>query len=159
MLKQLLPRMFPSARSNDFIRIAENVVTTSGSEVQSATKVVPKNVPPSPLRSAKSAAVEARPANSAAANLASGARPLVRGVLQGLGIREIKDDFDRDTYRVVYTVKLANAIYVLHAFKKKSKFGISTPHHEIELVRKRYLEAQKLDEAYESLSERDADDE
>lgn len=86
-----------------------------------------------------------------------GEQPLVRGALQGLGIREIKDDFDRDTYRVVYTVKLAHAIYVLHAFKKKSKFGISTPHHDIELVRKRYLEAERLDKAYGSLSEREAE--
>ena len=86
-------------------------------------------------------------------------QPLVRGALKGLGIREIKDDFDRDTYRVVYTVKLANAVYVLHAFKKKSKFGISTPHHDIELVRKRYQQARKLDEAYDSHSPKRRDDE
>jgi phage-related protein len=86
-------------------------------------------------------------------------QPLVRGALKGLGIREIRDDFDRDTYRVVYTVKLANAIYVLHAFKKKSKFGISTRKHDIDLVRQRYREAQRLDEEYESPSARDENDE
>jgi phage-related protein len=76
---------------------------------------------------------------------AEGEKPLVRGPLKGLGIRELRDDFDRDTYRVVYTVKLAGAIYVLHAFKKKSKFGISTPAHDIDLVLQRYHEAVRLD--------------
>lgn len=78
---------------------------------------------------------------------AAGEKPLAKGTLKGLGIREIRDDFDRDTYRVVYTVKLANAVYVLHAFKKKSKFGISTPSHQIDVVKQRYLEAVKLDAA------------
>lgn len=79
-------------------------------------------------------------------------RPLTKGVLKGLGIRELKMDFDRDTYRVVYTVKLRHAVYVLHAFKKKSRFGISTPVNEIELVRQRYLVAVELDKAYASPS-------
>jgi phage-related protein len=78
---------------------------------------------------------------------APGEKPLSKGVLKGLGIRELRVDFDRDTYRVVYTVKLAKAVYVLHAFKKKSKFGISTPAQEIELVRQRYLAAVVLDAA------------
>lgn len=86
---------------------------------------------------------------------APGEKPLVGGALKGLGIRELRDDFDRDTYRVVYTVTLANAVYVLHAFKKKSKFGISTPAHEMELVRQRYLDAVKLDVAAQSRSPRD----
>jgi phage-related protein len=76
-----------------------------------------------------------------------GEKPLAGGILKGLGIREIRDDYDRDTYRVVYAVKLAHAVYVLHAFKKKSKFGISTPMHEIELVRQRYLTALATDAA------------
>ncbi|HEU4882031.1 MAG TPA: type II toxin-antitoxin system RelE/ParE family toxin [Longimicrobium sp.] len=86
---------------------------------------------------------------------AAGEKPLAQGTLKGLGIREISDDFDRDTYRVVYTVKLANAIYVLHAFKKKSKFDISTPKHEIDLVKQRYLEAVKLDAAVQSTPAQD----
>lgn len=81
---------------------------------------------------------------------APGEPPLSRGSLNGLGIREIKDDFDRDTYRLVYTVKLKHAVYVLHAFKKKSKFGISTPTHDIDLVRQRYREALELDAAYQA---------
>jgi phage-related protein len=84
-----------------------------------------------------------------------GEKPLAGGVLKGLGIREIRDDYDRDTYRVVYTVRLAKAVYVLHAFKKKSKFGISTPRYEIEVVRQRYLEAVKLDAAAQPTTTRD----
>ena len=84
-----------------------------------------------------------------------GEKPLAQGALKGLGIREIRDDFDRDTYRVVYTVKLANAVYVLHAFKKKSKFGISTPNHDVGLIKQRYLEAVKLDAAAQSTTAQD----
>jgi phage-related protein len=72
-------------------------------------------------------------------------KPLTKGPLKGLGIREIGVDFDRATYRVVYTVKLVRGVYVLHAFKKKSKSGISTPAHEMEVVRRRYAQAVRLD--------------
>ncbi|MBW3571732.1 MAG: type II toxin-antitoxin system RelE/ParE family toxin [Gemmatimonadetes bacterium] len=88
-----------------------------------------------------------------------GEKPLSGGVLKGLGIREIRDDHDRDTYRVVYTVRLTNAVYVLHAFKKKSKFGISTPVHEIEVVRRRYLRALESDAAWQSSAIQDEIDE
>ncbi len=55
----------------------------------------------------------------------------------GAGVLEIVDDYKGDTYRAVYTVKFKNAIYVLHAFQKKSKKGIKTPQHEIELIQQR----------------------
>jgi len=42
-----------------------------------------------------------------------------------------------DAFRVVYAVQLADEIFVLHAFQKKSKHGIKTPKHEIDLVRDR----------------------
>jgi len=42
-----------------------------------------------------------------------------------------------DTYRAVYTVKIADAIYVLHCFQKKSKQGIETPKQEMDRVRDR----------------------
>src|SRR5690349_25176764 len=45
----------------------------------------------------------------------------------GAGVLEIIDDFDGDTYRCVYTVRFSDAVYVLHAFQKKSKKGIETP--------------------------------
>ena len=52
----------------------------------------------------------------------------------GSGVLEVVSTFDTNTYRAVYTVRL-RAVYVLHAFQKKSKRGIATPKAEIELVR------------------------
>src|ERR1700740_336976 len=45
----------------------------------------------------------------------------------GAGVLEIVEDFSGDTYRAVYTVRFADAVYVLHVFQKKSKKGIATP--------------------------------
>lgn len=61
----------------------------------------------------------------------------------GSGVMEIVSDFDTNTYRAVYTVKLVDAIYVLHCFQKKSKHGISTPKKEIDLIKQRLREAQQ----------------
>ena len=55
---------------------------------------------------------------------------------------EVVDDEDGDTYRAVYTVRFAGVIYVLHAFQKKSRKGIETPRHEIELIRTRLKAAE-----------------
>jgi len=49
-----------------------------------------------------------------------------------------------DTWRAVYTVRFAEAVYVLHAFQKKSKRGIATPKHEIEIIRQRLTAAERL---------------
>lgn len=46
-----------------------------------------------------------------------------------------------DTYRAVYTVRFSDAIYVLHAFQKKSHKGIATAQHDIELIRQRLAAA------------------
>jgi phage-related protein len=54
----------------------------------------------------------------------------------GAGVLEIVEDHDGETYRGVYTVKFSNAIYVLHAFQKKSRKGIATPKADIDLIRK-----------------------
>jgi phage-related protein len=65
--------------------------------------------------------------------------------LKGFGggsIIEIVDDHDGDTYRAVYTVKFAAAIYVLHAFQKKSKTGIKTTKDDLELVHQRLKAAE-----------------
>lgn len=51
----------------------------------------------------------------------------LKGELQGLV--EIVDDWDGNTYRAVYTARLAGAIYVLHVFQKKATKGITTPRH------------------------------
>jgi phage-related protein len=71
----------------------------------------------------------------------SGARLLTGGSLKGLGVVELVDDFDGDTYRAVYTAKIGMVIVVLHAFKKKSMTGVATPRHDIELIRARYRAA------------------
>ncbi len=61
----------------------------------------------------------------------------------GAGILEIVEDHDGNTYRAVYTVRLAGRIYVLHAFQKKSKAGIRTPKAEIDLIKSRFKRAQE----------------
>ena len=60
----------------------------------------------------------------------------------GTGILEIATRFDKGTYRAMYTVRFQSAVYVLHAFQKKSKHGISTPKAEMDLVRKRLMAAE-----------------
>ena len=50
---------------------------------------------------------------------------------------------DGDAYRVVYTVRFKDAVYVLHAFQKKSKRGIKTPKHEIDVIRERLRAAEE----------------
>ena len=61
----------------------------------------------------------------------------------GAGVLEIVDDYRGDTYRAIYTVKFETAIYVLHAFQKKSKTGIKTPQQDIELIRQRLKSAEE----------------
>jgi phage-related protein len=60
----------------------------------------------------------------------------------GAGVLEVVEDHLGDTYRAVYTVKIANAVYVLHCFQKKSKQGSGTPKHEMDLIRERLKAAQ-----------------
>lgn len=62
---------------------------------------------------------------------------------KGTGVLEIVENFDSDTYRAVYTVKLAGVVYVLHAFQKKSKKGIATPKQDIELIESRLKRARE----------------
>jgi phage-related protein len=59
------------------------------------------------------------------------------------GILEITANHAGDTYRVVYTVRLAGRIYALHAFQKKSKAGIMTPKSEIKLIKARLKRAEE----------------
>ena len=63
----------------------------------------------------------------------------------GGGVVELIEDHDSDTYRAVYTVRLATAVYVLHAFKKKSKQGIKTPPRDVEMIKKRLKAAEEHD--------------
>jgi phage-related protein len=63
----------------------------------------------------------------------------------GSGVYELREAFDKNAYRVVHVVSLENAIYVLHAFMKKSKSGIGLPKTDINLIRTRLLRAQAED--------------
>ena len=56
---------------------------------------------------------------------------------------EVVEDHDGDTYRTAYTVRLAEAVYALHAFQKKSKKGIETPTAEMDTVRRRLKAAEE----------------
>ncbi len=76
------------------------------------------------------------------------ARPL-KG-FGGAAVFEIVDDFDGDTYRAVYTVRFAGAVYVLHAFQKKAKKGIATPRQEIALIRQRLQRAREDYDTWQS---------
>ncbi|HBO2483055.1 TPA: type II toxin-antitoxin system RelE/ParE family toxin [Pseudomonas aeruginosa] len=55
----------------------------------------------------------------------------------GSGVYELVEDHRGDTFRAVYTVKVGDAVHVLHAFQKKSKSGIATPQPDVELIEKR----------------------
>jgi phage-related protein len=66
----------------------------------------------------------------------------------GTGVLEIASDHRGDTYRAIYTVRLAKAVYV-HAFQKKSKRGIATPKAELDLIRARMQRAIEIDQQEE----------
>jgi len=55
----------------------------------------------------------------------------------GRGVLEVVEDFDGNAYRAVYTKRYSTGVYVLHVFQKKSKSGVATPKHEIELIKSR----------------------
>jgi phage-related protein len=65
----------------------------------------------------------------------SDAKPLVG--FGGASVLEVIEVHDRSTYRAVHTVRFANAVYVLHAFQKKSKKGIATAKQDIDLIKAR----------------------
>jgi len=73
----------------------------------------------------------------------TGQHPPSAKPLKGLGggTVELVENFDGDAYRAVYTVRFAEAVYVLHAFKKKSKRGIATPKGDIDLIKRRLRDA------------------
>ena len=68
--------------------------------------------------------------------------------MQGLGsgVFEIALAFRGDAFRVIYAVQIAAEIWVIHAFQKKSKQGIQTPKHEIDLIKNRL---KRLKEAFQ----------
>jgi phage-related protein len=58
------------------------------------------------------------------------------------GVLEMVEDSGGGTFRAVYTVKLSDAVYVLHCFQKKSAHGIATPKPDMDLIRERLKAAQ-----------------
>jgi phage-related protein len=62
----------------------------------------------------------------------------------GAGVLEVVEDDVSGTYRAVYTVKFAEAVFVLHCFQKKSKRGIATPKEDMDIIHARL----KIAEAY-----------
>jgi len=67
--------------------------------------------------------------------------------LRGFGaasLLEIVANYRGDTWRTVYTVRYADAVYVVHAFQKKSKRGIGTPQKELEVIRLRLAEIERI---------------
>jgi len=66
----------------------------------------------------------------------------------GSSVVEIALRYSSDAFRVVLAIHIGSRIYVLHAFQKKSKKGIETPQRDVDLIRKRYTEAQELANEY-----------
>jgi phage-related protein len=62
----------------------------------------------------------------------------------GASVLEIVASHRGDTWRAVYTVRYPEAVYVLHAFQKKSKSGIATPKKDMALVWQRLRDAERL---------------
>ena len=67
--------------------------------------------------------------------------------LKGFGsasVLEVVEDWDRNTYRAVYTVRFESAVFVLHVFQKKSKHGAATPKADLDLIRVRLKVAEQV---------------
>jgi len=58
------------------------------------------------------------------------------------GVLEVVESNRDGTYRAVYTVRFAHAVYALHCFQKKSTSGIATSQQDIELIKTRLKQAQ-----------------
>ncbi len=67
------------------------------------------------------------------------AKPL-RG-FRGASVMQVVQDFGGNTWRAIYTVAIAERVYVLHFFQKKLKRGIATPRKEIDLIERRLRQA------------------
>lgn len=65
----------------------------------------------------------------------------------GAGVLEVVENDSGGTYRAVYTVKFAEAVFVLHCFQKKSKAGIATPKADMEIIHTRLKQAEEIAKA------------
>ncbi len=62
----------------------------------------------------------------------------------GSGVFEIALPLRGDAFRVVYAVQIADELWVLHAFQKKSTQGIKTPQHEVDLIENRLKKLKEM---------------
>ena len=62
------------------------------------------------------------------------------------GVLEVREDFDRSTYRLMYVAKLGGVIFVLAAFQKKSRSGIATPRFMLDRIADRLRQAREIHE-------------
>jgi phage-related protein len=62
----------------------------------------------------------------------------------GAGVLEVTERHDGNTYRAVYTVRYAEAVYVLHVFQKRSTHGISTPARDIDAIKRELAVAERM---------------
>lgn len=78
-------------------------------------------------------------ANAALTIAAAGGKSDIAKPLRGLGsgVLEIGVRYMTDAYRVVYVTEIAGAVWAVHAFRKKSRAGVSTPKSDIDVVRSR----------------------
>ena len=76
----------------------------------------------------------------------TGQHPPSAKPLKGIapGVIELIEAFDGDAYRAVYTIRFDSAVYVLHAFQKKSKHGVKTPKADIDLIKQRLKDAETI---------------
>lgn len=80
-----------------------------------------------------------------------GAKPASAKPVMGFGgasVLEIRDNYDSDTFRAVYAVRFAERLYVLHVFQKKSRQGIQTAKHDLEVIHERLRAAEALHEEW-----------
>jgi phage-related protein len=77
---------------------------------------------------------------------AEGAKADIAKPFKGLGpgVFEIALPFRGNAFRVVYVVQIVDAVWVIHAFQKKSTRGIKTPQHEVELIRNRLKQLKEM---------------
>jgi phage-related protein len=77
---------------------------------------------------------------------AEGSKADIAKPLMGLGsgVFEIALPFRGNAFRVIYAVQIASAIWVIHAFQKKSTQGIKTPQHEIDLIESRLKQLKEV---------------
>lgn len=67
--------------------------------------------------------------------------------MRGFGsaaVLEVVEDWDRSTYRAVYTVRFERVVFVLHMFQKKSKRGAAMPKADLDLIRDRLKVAEQM---------------